>query len=151
MERRTTEKENSTRRTHGTPRAAPERILGIQIIPAANVRHLILREDVISAVADGSFTSIRYAPSDRLSILTGFATAFVARADTLNSRVAARLKQLSCRTQGVRRIRPQRRGRREVIESETVLKVRSLSGHKSIVYVRFMGRNVTAVTRVTNT
>jgi ATP-dependent Lon protease len=66
------------------------------LIPEANVRHLILREDVISAVADGKFHIYPVRTIDQgLAILAGMAAKPGEREDPVNSRVAARLKELA--------------------------------------------------------
>jgi predicted ATP-dependent protease len=66
------------------------------LIPEANVRHLVLREDVISAVADGKFHIHPVRTIDEgLSILTGISADGGTRGDTISARVARRLKELA--------------------------------------------------------
>jgi lon-related putative ATP-dependent protease len=70
------------------------------VIPAANRQHLMLREDVVQAAAEGKFNIYAIAHSDEaLSLLTGQAAGIEdARGDyapeSVNGRVAARLLQL---------------------------------------------------------
>jgi ATP-dependent Lon protease len=66
------------------------------LIPQANVRHLVLRDDVIRAVAEGKFHIYPVRTIDHgLAILTGMPAEPGAAQDTVNSRVAARLKELA--------------------------------------------------------
>jgi ATP-dependent Lon protease len=66
------------------------------LIPQANVRHLVLRDDVIRAVAEGKFHIYPVRTIDHgLAILTGMPAEPGAAEDTVNSRVAARLKELA--------------------------------------------------------
>jgi ATP-dependent Lon protease len=62
------------------------------MIPAANVRHLILRRDLIQALAEGKFHIYPVATIDEgLAILTGLPGG----AESVNQAVAARLKELA--------------------------------------------------------
>jgi ATP-dependent Lon protease len=66
------------------------------LIPQANVRHLILRDDVIAAVAEGKFHIYPINTIDEgLAILTGMPAEGAAQEETVNARVAARLKELA--------------------------------------------------------
>ena len=59
------------------------------LIPATNVKHLMLRHDVIDACRDGKFSVYAYNNVDEaLEILTGMA------ADKVNKKVEARLIEL---------------------------------------------------------
>jgi ATP-dependent Lon protease len=66
------------------------------LIPAANVRHLILRKDVVAAVADGKFHiyPVR-AIDDGLAILAGEPADDGSDARNINKRVGDRLKELA--------------------------------------------------------
>jgi ATP-dependent Lon protease len=66
------------------------------LIPEANVRHLILRDDVIGAVAEGKFHIYPVRTiEDGLAILTGMAAGPATLADTVTARAAARLKEMA--------------------------------------------------------
>jgi ATP-dependent Lon protease len=66
------------------------------IIPAANARNLILRADVVQAVADGKFHIYPVRTADEgIEILTGVRTGEVEEEGTLNATVSSRLKQLA--------------------------------------------------------
>jgi ATP-dependent Lon protease len=66
------------------------------LIPEANVRHLVLRDDVIAAVAEGKFHIYPINTIDEgLAILTGMPAGGTAVEDTVGARVAARLKELA--------------------------------------------------------
>ncbi|HJX10394.1 MAG TPA: ATP-dependent protease, partial [Candidatus Binatia bacterium] len=66
------------------------------LIPAANVRHLILRQDVVQAVADGKFHiyPVR-AIDDGLAILAGGPAEDAGDGRNINKRVGNRLKELA--------------------------------------------------------
>jgi predicted ATP-dependent protease len=70
------------------------------IIPRANVRHLMLREDVVAAVAKGEFHLYAVGSVDEgIEILTGLAAGELSPEGTypdgtVNARVATRLAQL---------------------------------------------------------
>jgi lon-related putative ATP-dependent protease len=70
------------------------------IIPAANVRHLMLRADVVAAVAEGRFAIWPVSTVDEaIELLTGVEAGAAGEggfpAGTLNGRVAARLAELA--------------------------------------------------------
>jgi ATP-dependent Lon protease len=67
------------------------------LVPAANVRHLILRKDVVQAVAEGRFHIYPvHAIDEGLSILAGMpADATQSGAVTINEAVSRRLKELA--------------------------------------------------------
>jgi ATP-dependent Lon protease len=66
------------------------------LIPQANVRHLVLRDDVISAVAEGKFHIYPVRTIDEgLAILTGIPSGGGLRGDTTSARVARRLRELA--------------------------------------------------------
>ena len=71
------------------------------IIPASNVQHLMLREDVVEAVRDGTFVIHAISDIDQaLELLTGVAAGTPAAdgtylADSLNGRVATRLAEIA--------------------------------------------------------
>jgi lon-related putative ATP-dependent protease len=73
------------------------------IIPAANVKHLMLRRDVVAAAADGGFAIIPIDSVDEgLELLTGIPAgqpdaAGDYPAGTLNQRIAARLDQFAAK------------------------------------------------------
>jgi len=66
------------------------------IIPAANARNLILRADVVQAVAEDKFHIYPVRTADEgLEILTGVQAGEVEEEGTLNAAVSSRLKQLA--------------------------------------------------------
>jgi predicted ATP-dependent protease len=66
------------------------------LIPASNVRHLILRSDLVQAVADGKFHIYAVKTIDEgIAILTGVLSHGKPGAQTLNDAVAKRLKELA--------------------------------------------------------
>jgi ATP-dependent Lon protease len=66
------------------------------LIPVANVRHLILRDDVIGAVAEGKFHIYPVRTIEEgLAILTGMPAGPESHPDTVTGRAAARLKELA--------------------------------------------------------
>jgi ATP-dependent Lon protease len=66
------------------------------LIPAANVRHLILRSDVIKAVAEGKFHIYPVKTVDEgIAILTGRIANGKPGDETINDAVAKRLKELA--------------------------------------------------------
>lgn len=66
------------------------------LIPAANVRHLILRGDVVQAVADGKFHLYPVTTIDEgIAILTGMFDATKPGQESINDAVAKRLKELA--------------------------------------------------------
>jgi ATP-dependent Lon protease len=66
------------------------------LIPEANVRHLVLRRDVIDAVARGRFHIYPVRTIDEgLAILTGITAAGTSRVETINQAAARRLKELA--------------------------------------------------------
>jgi predicted ATP-dependent protease len=66
------------------------------LIPASNVRHLILRSDVVKAVADGKFHIYPVKTSDEgIAILTGVFPRGKPGEETINDAVAKRLKELA--------------------------------------------------------
>jgi ATP-dependent Lon protease len=66
------------------------------LIPAANVRHLILRKDVVQAVADGKFHIYPVRSIDEgLAILGGDPAGDGSDAANINNRVGNRLKELA--------------------------------------------------------
>ena len=66
------------------------------LIPAANVRHLILRKDVVQAVAEGKFHIYPVRTIDEgLEILTEAAAAAGPRMEYVNQAAARRLKELA--------------------------------------------------------
>jgi predicted ATP-dependent protease len=73
------------------------------IIPASNVRHLMLRRDVVAAAAEDRFTIYPIDTVDQgLELLTGVSTgepdsSGEYRAGTLNHRIAARLDAFAAR------------------------------------------------------
>ena len=73
------------------------------VIPAANVKHLMLRHDVVQAVSDGSFRVYAVAHVDHaIELLSGIPagttdTGGAFAAGSINARVAARLKQFTDR------------------------------------------------------
>lgn len=65
-------------------------------LPAANVRHLVLRPDVVEAVSAGKFHLWPIRQIDEgLTLLTGSAAGATDRAGTLHARVADRLQQMA--------------------------------------------------------
>lgn len=65
------------------------------VIPASNVRHLILRADVVQAVADGKFHIYPVKTIDEgIAILTGISADGMAE-NYVNKAVADRLKELA--------------------------------------------------------
>jgi lon-related putative ATP-dependent protease len=89
------------------------------IIPAANLEHLMLRDDVVAAAAAGRFRvhAVRHA-DEAIELLTGVAAGDAALAaelaqDTVNARVAARLKAFAGarREQRIAVVRTAKRGR----------------------------------------
>jgi len=71
------------------------------IIPSANVKHLMLRHDVVEAVENGQFRVYAVDTVDQaMALLTGVAAGSPdskAGSDTVNARVVARLERLSQR------------------------------------------------------
>jgi ATP-dependent Lon protease len=66
------------------------------LIPAANVRHLVLRGDVIQAVADGKFHIYPIRTIDEgVALLTGTAISNENGEDSVNRAVSGRLKELA--------------------------------------------------------
>jgi len=66
------------------------------IIPASNVMHLMLRQDVVDAAAAGRFHIYAVETVDQaLELLTGIAVGTPDEAGSLNQRVAQRLKHLA--------------------------------------------------------
>jgi predicted ATP-dependent protease len=66
------------------------------IIPASNVRHLVLRRDVIEAVAQGQFHIYAVRTIDEgLEILTGIPSAGAGALESINQAAARRLKELA--------------------------------------------------------
>jgi ATP-dependent Lon protease len=66
------------------------------LIPVANVRHLVLRDDVIGAVGEGKFHIYPVRTIEEgLAILTGMPAGPETRPDTVTGRAAARLKELA--------------------------------------------------------
>jgi predicted ATP-dependent protease len=66
------------------------------LIPAANVRHLILRQDVVQAVADGKFHIYPvYTIDEGLAILGEGPAEDGGDARNINKRVGDRLKELA--------------------------------------------------------
>ena len=69
------------------------------VIPAANVRHLMLRDDVVQAVADGCFNVWPVAGIDEaIEVMTGVVAGpvnSVSAGSGVNSRVAARLREFA--------------------------------------------------------
>jgi ATP-dependent Lon protease len=66
------------------------------LIPEANVRHLVLRRDVIDAVARGRFHIYPVRTIDEgLAILIGITVAGTSRVETINQAAARRLKELA--------------------------------------------------------
>jgi ATP-dependent Lon protease len=66
------------------------------LIPAANVRHLILRKDAIQAVAEGKFHIYPVRTIDEgVTILTGVAAEGGADEETVNKAVSRRLRELA--------------------------------------------------------
>ena len=66
------------------------------LIPASNVRHLILRSDVIKAVAEGKFHIYPVKTIDEgIAILTGWFAPGKPGDETINDAVAKRLKELA--------------------------------------------------------
>ena len=66
------------------------------VLPAANVRHLVLRTDVVEAVAQGQFHLYPIQTiDDGLPLLTGVQAGTVKDADTVNGRVSRRLYDLA--------------------------------------------------------
>jgi predicted ATP-dependent protease len=84
------------------------------VIPESNVAHLMLREDVVAAVADGRFAlhAVRTV-DDALEVLTGLASgdAAVPSDDTVNGRIAKRLREYTTLRRGEPRFM-RRRGQR---------------------------------------
>jgi hypothetical protein len=88
-------------------------------IPAANVEHLMLRDEVVAAAAAGRFRvhAVRHA-DQAIELLTGVAAGDAAigpdlAQDTVNARVASRLKAFAGarREQRVAVVRTAKRGR----------------------------------------
>ena len=73
------------------------------LIPEANVSHLMLRDDVIEAVAAGRFTihAVRHV-DEAIELMTGLPAGDPARpdADTVNGRIARRLRDFAAIRQG---------------------------------------------------
>ena len=66
------------------------------LIPASNVRHLVLRGDVVTAVADGKFHIYPVKSIDEgMSILAALPANGGPRQETVNEAVAKRLKELA--------------------------------------------------------
>jgi predicted ATP-dependent protease len=66
------------------------------LIPASNVRHLILRSDVVKAVAEGKFHIYPVKSIDEgMSILTNLPADDGAGNESVNDAVAKRLKELA--------------------------------------------------------
>jgi predicted ATP-dependent protease len=66
------------------------------LIPEANVRHLVLRRDVIEAVAEGTFHIYPVRTIDQgLAILTGTITDVRPSSQNINEMVSQRLKELA--------------------------------------------------------
>jgi len=87
------------------------------VIPASNVEHLMLRSDVIDAVAAGSFHVYAVSHVDQaIELLTGIPAGELDAvggfaAGTINGRVARRLRELTVRRQQLAAIEPRRRVR----------------------------------------
>jgi predicted ATP-dependent protease len=90
------------------------------IIPAANLEHLMLRDDVVAAAAGGKFNvhTVRHV-DQAIELLTGVSAGdpeFVSNApqQTVNGRVASRLRELAAlrRERGVPQVLERRRERR---------------------------------------
>ncbi len=91
------------------------------VIPASNVSQLMLREDVIAAVADGRFIIHAVHTVDQaLAVLTGMPAGdpSVAADDTVNGRITRRLREYALLRHGARRFArrkpPRMWGRRNV-------------------------------------
>jgi predicted ATP-dependent protease len=88
------------------------------LIPEANVTHLMLRDDVIEAVAAGRFAihALRHV-DEALELMTGVPAGDPARADpdTVNGRIARRLEEYARLRQGEPRGRRRRPQVRQVI------------------------------------
>ena len=68
------------------------------LIPAANVRNLILRADVVQAVADGQFHIYPVQTIDQgIELLSGVRAGAVDEPETINGRVSRRLRELAVR------------------------------------------------------
>ena len=68
------------------------------LIPAANVRNLILRADVVQAVEDGRFHIYPVQTIDQgIELLSGLRAGSVDEAETINGRVSRRLQELAVR------------------------------------------------------
>jgi ATP-dependent Lon protease len=66
------------------------------LIPEANIRHLVLRSDVIEAVANGKFHIYPVRTIDEgLAILTGMAADGRPGSENINELVSKRLKELA--------------------------------------------------------
>lgn len=66
------------------------------LIPAANVRNLILRADVVQAVEDGRFHIYPVQTIDQgIELLSGLRAGSVDETDTINGRVSRRLRELA--------------------------------------------------------
>ncbi len=76
------------------------------LIPAANVQHLMLREDVVEACADGKFAISPVATIDQgIELLTGVAAGDLQTdgsypSGSINARVEARLRDFAERARG---------------------------------------------------
>ncbi len=65
-------------------------------LPYANLRHLVLRDDVNAAIAAGQFHIGPVASvDDAIELFTGLPAGAIAQADTFHSRVARRLQEMS--------------------------------------------------------
>ena len=68
------------------------------LIPAANVRNLILRTDVVQAVEDGRFHIYPVQTIDQgIELLSGLRAGAVDEPETINGRVSQRLQELAVR------------------------------------------------------
>jgi predicted ATP-dependent protease len=94
------------------------------IVPQANVTHLMLRDDVVAAVAAGRF-ALRAVTTvdDALELLTGLPAGDPARPreDTVNGRIARRLRAYAMTRQGLPRAlrRPTVRSDTRVVRDDT--------------------------------
>lgn len=65
-------------------------------IPEANVKHLVLRDDVVAAIGAGQFHIWPVATVDQaIELFTGLSAGEIQQADTFHQRVAARLRAMS--------------------------------------------------------
>jgi predicted ATP-dependent protease len=95
------------------------------VIPAANRQHLMLREDVVEAVAEGKFRVHAVSDIDEaLELLTGVPAGEKAAdgsypPDSINGRVLAKLRQIRERLREAEPQRPQAEQPKKVEEEET--------------------------------